>query len=106
MATFVKNCADSNCASEMTSLSDWFPFPPKLALAYVRFELEQFSKAKLMGEINELTQVSWWYFAWINFVSSNITCILTVQWQQTNGMHDIIKIYMVEICTIVKTLFI
>ena len=53
-----------------------------------------------MGAINELIQVSWWYFAWIHFVSSKITCILTPKWQLINGINDIIKIYMIEIWAI------
>ena len=44
---------------------------------FVKLLPEQFFRAELMGEINEIVQVSWWYFAWIHFVSSKITCILT-----------------------------
>ena len=105
LGTFMKNC-DNKELCLRNDLFEWFPFLPKFALASVLFELEQFSRAELMGEINELIQVSWWYFAWIYFVSSNITCILTEQWHLTNEIHDIIKIYMTEICTIVETLFI
>ena len=73
LVTFMKNCADKQLCL-WKNLVEWFPFPPQFVLASV---LEQFSRAKLMGEIDELIQVSWSYFAWTHFVSSKITCILT-----------------------------
>ena len=79
LVTFMNNCADRWLCLR-NNLFEWFPFPTKFVLASVLFEREQISRANLMGEINELIQVSCWYFTWIHFVSSKTACILTAQW--------------------------
>ena len=56
LITFMKNCADRWLCLR-NNLFEWFPFSPKLAFASVLFELEQFSRAELMREINELIQI-------------------------------------------------
>ena len=56
LVTFMKNCDDRKLCLR-NDLFQWFPFPPKFALASVFFELEQFSRAELMGKINEIIQL-------------------------------------------------